>query len=189
MREMKLAVLIVTGIGVAAGCTQSAAPAPSVVAGTLVSTAAIPTATLLTGRTNSFAVLVNPSKATASATSVPFHIQHPVEFPLQQFGPRVIVFRHAISRTSFRRSAGRVPRPAASVADGDVICRSGRRERLAHRVIPLFIEWMQSRPGGPAHAARDIDWRSAADMRSRNADISVARAAEPLSGAVGSCVS
>ena len=54
--------------------------------------AAILTSTLLTGRTNSFAVLANPSKEAASASSIPFHIQHPVEFPLEQFGPRVITF-------------------------------------------------------------------------------------------------
>jgi hypothetical protein len=92
MRRFNLAVLIVTGIGVATGCTQSAAPAPSVVAGSLPPGTATAAATLLTGRTNSFAVLANPSKSAASASSVPFHIQHPVDFPLQQFGPRVIVF-------------------------------------------------------------------------------------------------
>jgi len=92
MRRLDLAALIVTCIGVATACTQSAAPAPSVVAGTPGAGTTTAPADVLTGRTNSFAVLANPTRVAGIARAIPLHIQHPVEFPLQQFGPRVIVF-------------------------------------------------------------------------------------------------
>jgi hypothetical protein len=91
MRKHTLAVLLAAGIGAAAGCTQTAPPAPTAIKGAPAVTAT-GVQTDLTGRTNSFAVLASPGKSIPSAGPIPFYIQHPVEFPLNQVGPLAVIF-------------------------------------------------------------------------------------------------
>jgi hypothetical protein len=91
MTRSGIVVLAAGAMIISSACTQSAPQSPTgakaVAAG---STAAMQSG--LTGYTNSFAVPASPGKLSSGSGPVPFHIQHPVEFPLSQVGTLAIVF-------------------------------------------------------------------------------------------------
>jgi hypothetical protein len=76
---------------VAAACTQSTPQSPTAAKPVTAGSTAV-TQSGLDGYTNSFAVQAYPGKASSGAGPVPFHIQHPVQFPLSQVGILAIVF-------------------------------------------------------------------------------------------------